>query len=226
MENMYLHSCGPLRTHVRKSGEEIHYRDAKKDTNVELYWTLPPQEIEVLSDETERWLQVSELYHDRIKEVIGRLQRLEWLFINARLPEKYHHYRELLIERIRDYYNRFAVVEAPKSNALTSSWYDYACGLFELPRNDQEKNDFMRLKSARDFVDTLYIAMADGWEFVDEVGSEQDRPPLSEDEDPYDNPLETLAAYLSVDDKKKLCKIVNRSYVEPLLELKQVAVHR
>lgn len=150
MENMYLHSSGPLRQHKKSSGQIVYYRDFQ-DEGVDLHWTLPPQEIEALSDETLDLLAVSDVYCEEIKLAIGRLQQLEWLFINAKLPEEYQMYRETLIQCIRECFTQFSSVKFCNMNIVE------------------------KLKNVENLFSSLYAAIADGWAFhTDSTTDEED----------------------------------------------------
>jgi len=69
LEHIYLHSSGPVREHKKSSGETVYYRDLA-DEGVHLHWTLPPQEIETLSDDTRDLLSLSKEYCNEVKQTI------------------------------------------------------------------------------------------------------------------------------------------------------------
>ncbi|KTD24945.1 Uncharacterised protein [Legionella lansingensis] len=212
MERIYLHSSGPLREHKRSSGDTVYYRDLQ-DEGVKLHWTIPPQEIETLSGETIELLQVSEEYRDEAKKVIARLQKLEWLFINAEFPRKYQLYRKNLITRIREHYEAFAQLEPKKSTKTTTGWMGFALSLLSLPRDKDEQMLLEKIARAKSLCNSLYMAIADGWKIYEDWPIETES-----EETEKSNPLEAIAAYLTTDDKKRLCAIVSRTYTEPSLE--------
>lgn len=215
LENMYLHSSGPLREHTKKSGEKVYYRDAN-DPGVELHWTLPPQEIEVLSTDTANRFKISKSCCNKVKSKIGMLQKLEWLFINARLPEQYEAYRQDLLAKIRDRFEGFAKIE-PKPEMVDSSVNRSYFASFFSPKNpNNEMALLQKIALAEMLINNIYAAAVDGWRIDPDVLSEADQHPLNKDEVLDFNPLEAVASYLSVEDKKKLCAIINRTYVEPL----------
>ncbi|CEK09195.1 hypothetical protein [Legionella hackeliae] len=195
-ETIFLHSSGPLRKHTKHSGEEVYYRDLK-DEGVKLYWTLPPQELEVLSPATTNLLQIPEDYRSQVKSLVSRLQRLEWLFINAELEEAYNSSRHRLIDEIRQTYGAFSKITNKKEGEKISGWYGYFLSLLSAPRDANEAALLQKIKNAQSFLNCIYIAVVDSWEIED-----------------TDSP-EAVAAYLSVADKKALCSIVGRSYLEP-----------
>lgn len=209
LERIYLHSSGPLREHTKSSGDVVHYRDLH-DEGVRLHWTLPPQEIEALSGDTIKLLEISEEYCDEVKKAIGILQKLEWLFIDAKLPEKYKSYQEDLIDRIRQCYETFALLEPKKAQSTITGWMGFAFSLLSLPRDIDEKNLLQKLKNAKYLINCLYMATVDNWKIYDDLPSE-----TKTDTTDY-NSLEALASYLCENDKKKLCNIIGRSYLEPL----------
>ncbi|HAT6976843.1 TPA: lpg2160 family Dot/Icm T4SS effector [Legionella pneumophila] len=211
LERIYLHSSGPLREHKKSSGAIVHYRDLQ-DEGVKLHWTLPPQEIEALSGDTIKLLEISEEYCDEVKQAISKLQKLEWLFIDAKLPEKYQSYQEDLIVRIRQCYEAFAEVEPKKAKSTATGWMGFALSLFSLPRDLDEKTLLQKLNNAKYLINSLYMAIVDHWKIYDDWPSE-----TKTDSTDY-NPLEALAAYLCEDDKKKLCKIIGRNYLDPSSE--------
>ncbi len=214
MEDIYLHSSGPLRRHTKASGKIVYYRDSA-DAGVQLHWSLPPQEIETLSDTTRDLFLSGKKYIDEVKTVIGRLQRLEWLFMNAELPAVFQSYREDLLSRICEFYGVFSQVEPKQHGRSISGCQGYMLTLFSWPRNKDEKTLLDKLASAKNLITNLYAAIVDGWEINDDCPSEMDQGPVMGDM-PYYNPLEALAAYLTAEDKMKLCSIVGRSYMEPL----------
>ncbi len=110
MESIFFHSTGPLREHRKSSGDVVHYRDLK-DPGVKLYWTVPPQELEALSEETIKLLQIDGEYCEEVKAIVRKLQRLEWLLINSNLPEKYRPYKDELINKVVGCYKAFSFIE-------------------------------------------------------------------------------------------------------------------
>lgn len=207
MESIHLHSEGPLRRHKKASGRIVHFRDGS-DAGVKLYWTVPPQNIEVRSPATKKLLEIEGNYCSEVKKVVSRLQRLEWLFRNALVPEKYESYRQDLIAQIILYYKSFAVILPKTEEKMVSGWLGFGLYLLSAPRSMSERNLLLKLREANLLFNSLYMAIVDGYEIDDSLpscvsGSEGDS-----------NPLEHLAAYLSVDDQKQLCRIIGRNYCE------------
>lgn len=137
---------------------------------------------------------------------------MEWLFIDAKLPEKYQSYQEDLIVRIRQCYEAFAEVEPKKAKSTATGWMGFALSLFSLPRDLDEKILLQKLNNAKYLINSLYMAIVDHWKIYDDWPSE-----TKTDSTDY-NPLEALAAYLCEEDKKKLCKIIGRNYLDPSSE--------
>lgn len=201
MENIYLHSSGPLREHKKSSGETVYYRDIT-DPAVKLHWTFPPQEIEAMDPSTENLLKLSTEYCKDAQKVVRKLQRLYWLFTNAVVPEQYKEYKKNLIDLIKEHYEAFSIVASPKESTAVKGWKAYAFSLFSLPRNEDEEVLLNNIRRGKCLMNDLYMAMADDWKIDDDSSSS----------------LEALASYLTPDDKKSLCKIIGRTYVEPDLE--------
>lgn len=219
MEEILLHSSGPLREHRKRSGQTVYYRDWK-DEDVELHWTLPPQEYEVLSEDTANLFKLSKDYCNEAKSIASKLQRLEWLFINAEIPRTYQLYKEGLIARIRSCYQSFAVIEPKIKHTDLNSWSSYALSWLNLPKNRDEEKLFHKITQGKNLVNSLYMAIVDAWEIDENYPCEQeDHQELSANEDlseeVYSNPLEAVAAYLSPEDKQQLCVIIGRPYLEP-----------
>jgi hypothetical protein len=220
MENIYLHSSGPMRQHVKSSGDIINFRDGT-DKDVKLHWTLPPQEIETLSGEVQNLFKVSHNYSEEVKKVIRALQQLEWLFINSKLDAKYEASREKLITHIRDLYEDFSTVSHKVSQTTKGGLSDTIAWLFSQPKDKNEEWLMNYLENARDLFNNFYMAITDNWEsenlvtVSDEKAVSDDKklsPLVSED---LDEDIEALAACLTDDKKKEVCKIIGRQYVEP-----------
>lgn len=206
LEKMYLHSVGPTRTHTKSSGQAVLYRDQKLDPEVKLYWTFPPQEIETISDETRRFLEIKNENVDSIKNVISQLQRVEWFFKNATIPAKYENYREELLAIIHDQFEVFSILE-PKAESRTdnNTWSNSMLSLFSQNIDEGDQDLMSKYDDAKYLLTSLYFAMVDGWDLEDE------------NDDPD---VEELAAYLPENEMRQLCSILGRSYMEPEQRLK------
>lgn len=203
MENILLHSSGPLRQHAKRSGETVYYHDGA-DAGVKLHWTLPPQEIETMSGEVKDLFKVHDEHCDGVKKVVRKLQQLEWLFRNAMFEQKNFDRRDRLVNLIREHYEVFAVVEPKTPRLETSRWVNTALWLLSMPGDDDEKAIMDHLAQAKYFINALYMAM--------------DNPKSSEDEDNAkedDIDLVVLAGCLDPDKQRELCKIIGRSYLAP-----------
>ncbi len=208
LEPILLHSTGKLRTHTRSSGKEVFYRD-RHDEDVKLYWSVPPQHVEALSADTIDLFSIDEEYVGEVKSTVSKLQRLEWSLRNAFLPTQYQEYKDNLIDKVVACYKAFALVE-PKKDTKISGWQGFALSLFSLPRSREEKKLQDKINQAKMLLNSIYMAIVDDWAIDNNYPSEISATETDED---Y-NPLEAVVSYLSVDDKKKLCQILGRSYLE------------
>ncbi|WP_298627657.1 hypothetical protein [uncultured Legionella sp.] len=216
-ESIYLHSTGPLREHKKKSGDVAYYRDSSKDKDVKLYWTIPPQELEALSEETIKLLEIDKEYCQSVKTVVGRLQRLEWLLRNAVVPESYKKYQEQLILRVIDYYKAFSIIEPKNDAPKLSGLQNFAYRLFSFPRSAEEKSLQNKIGNATLLFNSLYMSIVDGIKINDTLLMEGEAE-LDQDDScdtlADENPLELLAYHLSLNDQKALCRIIGRNYLE------------
>lgn len=212
VEDIYLHSSGPLHKHTKSAGEIVHYRESK-DPGAKLCWTLPPQEFIGLSEDSAKSLHVNKEYCDEIKKVISMLQQLEWLFINAEIPVKYHTYQQQVINSIQQSYDAFSIVEPKKNIMPTKNWNYYFSSLLSLPHNQDDWKLIRKLTNAKNLLNSLYMAIVDGWKIYDDCKSESE---LKESDKAHnENPVEAIATYLTIKDKQKLCSIIGRSYDIP-----------
>lgn len=208
MESIYLHSTGPFSTHIRASGQAAYFREGT-NPEVKLFWTLPPQEMEALSQDTINLFEVDKEYCQDIKGVIRKLQSLEWLLRNAQLPPKYEQYRVLLLEKIINYYTVFSRIEskqdAPKISEITGLF----CSWFSYPKDAHQARLQDNIQISKQLFNSLYMAIVDGWTIDDcyltEIDSDMENS----------NTLEAIVSYLSITDQKKLCQIIRRRYCEP-----------
>ncbi|VEG90851.1 hypothetical protein [Legionella spiritensis] len=222
MEDIYLYSEGPMRKHIKSSGEEVLYRDLN-DEGVAMFWAVPPQLVVPLSDDTTEQLKISEEYCPDVKKAVAKLLKLEWLFYNADIPNKYEPYRRDLIQRIHDCYDCFARIEPKQPSPTIGGFQGYCYSLLNQPRNRDEKILLEKLARARWLFNALYMAAVDGWTIRDHIPSEtqiREKSPVvnpykEEEEIPDYNPLEALASCLTDEDRKKLCAILGRTYIEP-----------
>lgn len=225
-EHIYFHSEGTLHKHTRSSGQAVHFRN-HKDEGTKLYWTLPPQELIPLpGSRIKEQLGISPDYCKEVKQVISQLQQIEWLFINAVLPENYEPYRQQLITIIRDHFSDFATIENT-NNLQVEGFKGYLFYLFNQPRNHKEMELLDKIAAAKELLNTLYAAVVDDWEIHDNsiasnnpvVDTElHDTNLAANKENEEDNDSEALAAYLTIADKKALCKILRRPYLQPSLK--------
>lgn len=207
-EPIYMYSNGPLKQGTSRSGKIFHNRDSANPCSG-LYLTLPPQVIIPLpgSDLAEKF-RLNSPYCQEAREVIEKLQKLEWLFNNAQLQPSLTDYCKELVNKIRLTYQQFAIPQINrKPNKTTKSGIEnFMLFLLNQPRNHAEQNLLKKITQAKDLFNTLYTAIVDDWEI--------------NFEDPLDvgNETESIAAYLNDHDKKALCKIIGRTYHEPTLD--------
>lgn len=206
MENIYLHSSGPMRQHVKRSGEAIYYRDAA-DPAVKLHWTLPPQEIETLSGETRDLFKVHSDHCDEVKVIVRRLQRLEWLFINAVIDANYFELRDRLVTLIRNHYEAFAKIEPKQAKNTQSGWTGSFLWLLSLPRDSDEATLMTQIKKANHLFNSLYMAM--------DEADEKPRTNFESNEAIEEDELIYLVNCLGQDRQQELCNIIGRNYIVP-----------
>jgi hypothetical protein len=192
METLYLHSTGPLRAHTKSSGAVVYSRDWA-DADVKLFWTLPPQEIEVLEESTTNLFKVNPAYLSEAKKVIQQLQRLEWIFMNAAIPENAKASQTNLIQQIRGRYEAFStpVMSTAKKVAqnLLNSY------LFPAPKDKQEQAFIDNIQLGKSFVSDIYAAI---------IGDRTNDMPQE---------IEEIISHLTLEDKKEACKLMSRSYI-------------
>lgn len=208
LESILLHSTGPLRKHIKASGKQVFYRD-RNDPDVKLYWSVPPQRLDALSEDTKSLFSINEEYCQEVKNLVSKLQRLEWLIRNASLPEKYQDYKEDLIKRIIECYQVFALITL-KQNPKITGWLGFALSFFSLPKCQEEQTLQDNIQQAKILLNSLYMATVDEWQIDDNLPSETDQIKDAED----CNSLEAVVSYLPIKDKKALCKIIGRNYLE------------
>lgn len=198
MEAISLHSSGPMRKHTKASGDVVWYRDAGKDKEVKLYWTVPPQEIETLSDETRQLFEVHADYVDDVKSFAKQLQKLEALFRNARLDQKYEACRQKLLTFIIKNYEVYSIIEPKPACETDNSWSASFMYMWsKQPRDANEKNLQSKLKCSEGIFRSLH----------DAIGDTKSAEQLSEQSQGED--LLALAAVLSPKDQTQLEEIIN-----------------
>jgi hypothetical protein len=218
VENLYLHSTGPLSAHTKKSGETVYFRGPLSEVT-RLFWTLPPQKYETLSSETADLFTVDSEHCGEIRKLVGALQGLEWGLRNSPVPdspikEKLSGYKELLLQEVIQTYTAFSTVRPKDKTPKTFGWYGFTLSLFALPRSKEEEELMLKIEDAKMLLNSIYMAMVNGGEFI-ELDPSID-PSAQVAEDPNDPEL--FVTYLPTKTKKELCKILGRSYVEPETE--------
>jgi hypothetical protein len=208
LEPIILYSEGSL-SEFNSSQKKVYYRDMQTP-GVKLIWTLPPQKFEELPNSgTKLYLSVDEEYCEEAKNVISRLQRLDWLLRHAEVDKPYKVYQERLIKRVVDCYQAFSILETqtnktPKISGFLGSVYSF----FNVPKNKEQKNLLDKISAAKDLFNSLYMAIVDGWGIFD-------KSQIRENEGEDENAPEAVAAYFSPDVQKNLCHIIGRTYSAP-----------
>lgn len=221
VEEFFLHSTGTLSVHEKASGETAYFRDDLSD-KVRLFWTLPPQKYESLSDETERLFKLDEEHCESLKKLVSHLQRAEWAVRNAVVGEQYKKYKEDLLALIIQSYEQFAIIAPKEDTTKTSGLFGFALSLLALPRSKDQSDLLAKIKQGNYLLNALYMAMVDGWEFTEEPidgpASAKDSVISSDDasKDGLDSDLVAVASLFSIKSKKAVCAALGRSYVEPL----------
>lgn len=193
-ESIYLFSTGSLREHKKASGKIVHFRDGK-DPDVKLYWTVPPQNLEALTQDTIDLLAVDDEYCDEIKATVRKLQQLEWVLRNASVPAEYQSIKSELLQRVIECYRSFAIVEPKEQTPKISGLLGYGLWLLSAPRSKDEQQLQEKIKRAKALLNELYFAV------VDHAEIDSDDP-------------ETVASVLSREDKIELCKTIGRNFCE------------
>ncbi len=212
MENIYLHSTGPLSNHTKKSGAKVHFRKELGTDGVRLFWTVPPQNCDFLTPESSDLCSVDPEYCSQIKNLVKKLQRLEWALYNAEVPEQYKVHKEKLIQKVIKAYEGFSSITPKPDNKKISGWFGYALYLLAQPRSATENDLQQKIGSIRLLLNSIYMAMVDAWKIViEEVAVQGGQTEELANEEGVD----AVASYLSKEDKQGICKILGRNYVEP-----------
>jgi hypothetical protein len=197
MEDFYLYSTGPFKTHKKSDGSIVYYRDGN-DPEVKLYWVLPPQELDAMCDDTYNRFLIDKEHVDELKTVVGQLIRLEWVFRNATVEEKYKPLQKAMLQDIIRQYTSF--MDMQSKEAPIGGMTGWGLTLFSLPRNKEEKVLMDKIKASKQFINNLYLAIEDGW-VMDETEPD----------------LESLAFVLPIASKIQLCNAIGKTYFDPEL---------
>ncbi|CAM2883382.1 hypothetical protein [Legionella worsleiensis] len=223
MEDIILHSTGPLKQHVKRSGETVYYRDSEVP-GVRLYWTVPPQDVDALSSETLKLLNIDREYCAKVKSTVRKLQRLEWLLRNAKIPEPYHQHQDALVKRLVACYKAFSKIEPQDTTPAISGVQGFFYSLVALPRSRAELRLQKKISAAELLFNSLYMAIVDRININldlpiepvigSDLGEERAGASSSAECDSVadENPLEAVVNYLSVHEQMDLCQIIGRHY--------------
>lgn len=202
-ETIFLHSTGPTRQHVKKSGDVLHYRKVN-DEGVRLYWSLPPQEFELINAKTEKLFKEHPEHAYEAKTVISKLQKLEWQVMNASVPAHYALVKEQLLKEIRSSYEAFSHIEHTRYVPHESTWTNTGLSLLGLPRNQQEAQILQHINQGKGLLNSIYFAIVDNAWLPKRVDS------TMIDENKVD--AVAVANYFKDSDQEKICKVLGRSY--------------
>ncbi len=203
MENLLLHSEGPLQDYQTRSGAVVHSRDFTKEGR--LYWTLPPQLHYPLSEETRSQFHIPTKYAKDLYKTLRQLQKIEWICINATLPKDSWAY---LTAHIHSLYQPFALIKNQTNYSASTGLEKFLYNFFELPENLLEKELLHSLMRLKNFMLHLYSALVDDW-------STEPAPEIADIND-YEhlvNHLHQLSQHLTVTEQQKICGLIGRNYL-------------
>jgi hypothetical protein len=201
----------------------VFYRDSR-DPGVRLYWTVPPQEVEALSPDTTKLLSIDKEYCPKVKSVVRKLQQLEWLLRNAKVPEEFQKNQDALINQVIFCYKSFSKLKPKDDKPSITGVQGFFYSLLSLPRSRAEHRLQEKIKSAENLFNSLYMALIHRMKIdqdrpiepIDEMNSEDEQSDAScsyEQVELIDeNPLEAVVSYLSVTEQIALCRIIGRNY--------------
>lgn len=223
VEDIYLHSTGPLSSHIKRSGEKVHYRQEIGKAGVRVFWTVPPQNVNTLTKETALLLTMDPMHCAEIKKLVSKLQRLEWALHNAAVPSEYQARKERLIRAIVNCYQEFSLITPRLTNENIAGFTGFALRLFSLPRSEYESLLMERKNAAKILLNCIYMAIVDDWQIDTTSSSQEDAfwdvssqdTAQSNDPEDLDEWPESIAAYLAEKDKIAICTILGRAYVAP-----------
>lgn len=205
MENILLHSEGPLDTYTKSSGQKVVYR--KKETpEVKLFWSIPPQKLTPLPESgAEIALKVDDHYRNEIQVMVSRLQRVEWVLQNGKIREGHEeqseNYKHILIKKVVACYQSFSFIQPEiKKRTVAGGWSGALFSFFGIPQNSEQIDLQTKIAEAKYLLNSLYLAIVDQWE-----------------EETLEHHPETLVTYFEEKDQKAICKILGRSYCKPEL---------
>lgn len=215
LEPLPLHSRGPLYDYAKKGTK---YRDFKydandnKDTKTQLFFSIIPQNMEYLSNDTKELFHIDSAYIDRIRKVVRDLQGIEYVLKDFTMSQKYSPTHDDLLKRVIQHYEFFSIVRTnvkkEKKGATRVEPYDFWKSLRTDSSNDLLDRELVEhLVAAEDFVQNLYAAIADDWE-VNVTATLTNTEETNAKEDPY---RDLLQAY-TVDMKRRICASLNHGY--------------
>jgi len=108
LETIILHSRGTLSTHKKRSGDIVHFRDYLDTDKIRVFWSVPPQMVDFI--EADPQFKLDERYCEEVKNLVSKLQRLEWTLRNVQVDEHLMPFKQQLIDRVSALYEPFAIV--------------------------------------------------------------------------------------------------------------------
>ncbi len=154
MEDIRLHSSGPLSTHTKKSGEKIYFRD--KD-GVRVFWTLPPQNIDFLTDSSQQLGIIKPEQRSKVINLITQLQSLEWVLYNSSVEQ---HYKQDFTAKLVKVYEAFATIHID-NNKLEEWQKKLMYSFFASEQSIDELELKKKIDEAKNLLNTIHITIKD-----------------------------------------------------------------
>jgi hypothetical protein len=127
-EDLYLHCMGPLSFHQKKSGQRVYFHDFfgyGTPNEVACYFTIPPQLL-VGTEDAKQLFKIDEVFIERIKSVVAKLQRIRWVLLNGGFPENLG-----LVQQVTQCYEAFSDISSKKAESSEPlKWSEYSYTLF------------------------------------------------------------------------------------------------
>lgn len=162
METVHLYSVGPFRKFTKPNGEVVYSRsfdDKAKGTRV--FWTIPPQEIEMFDEETEQMFLKYDA--EAVKAVVRPLQDIDWLLINSGLDKKYPELFAQLSQSVHARYTAFSKLEPKEILPEPDDFQKFFTLFTPTVVTSSERYEKMQIREAQSLLDCLYLAMSKHW---------------------------------------------------------------
>ncbi len=188
-EDLSLYCTGDLNSIKKRDGSAAYFHDCfgyKEETNVRCYFAIPPQHLDA-QEETKKLLAIESHLYPGVKKIVEKLLKLRWFLINEGLSEN-----SSLLKQLIQHVTHFATID-PERPALEH--HNSLVARFGLQGFFSVKapcNTNLFLRKATGFLDLIYQVIAE----------EQ-------------NELTDISG-LSIEQKKKLCDFLGKSYPDSL----------